>query len=143
MAQADESASALFLARHGETDDNREPIKVQGFTDTPLNDTGRRQAHELAERVATLGFVSLWSSDLKRARATADIIGNRIALSVRPDPRLREADRGEWEGRRSTRSAGDDRNAGCARIAAMTAFVRIAAHGFTEYVRADYYGHSP
>jgi 2,3-bisphosphoglycerate-dependent phosphoglycerate mutase len=101
VAQADESARpALFLARHGETDDNREPIRVQGFTDTPLNDTGRHQAAELAERVAPMGFVSLWSSDLSRARETAETVGNRIRLSVRLDPRLREANRGDWEGRR-------------------------------------------
>jgi broad specificity phosphatase PhoE len=101
VAQTDESArTALFLARHGETNDNREPIKVQGFTDTPLNDTGRRQAAELAERAAPMGFVSLWSSDLKRACETAEIVGQRIGLSVRLDPRLREANRGEWEGRR-------------------------------------------
>jgi broad specificity phosphatase PhoE len=95
-----DESPALFLARHGETDDNREPIKVQGFTDTPLNDTGRRQAAELAERVAPMGFVSLWSSDLSRARETAEIVGARIGLPARLDPRLREANRGEWEGRR-------------------------------------------
>ncbi len=101
MAQADESARpALFLARHGETDDNREPIRVQGFTDTPLNDTGRHQAAALAERVAPMGFVALWSSDLNRARETAEIVGNRAGLSVRLDARLREANRGDWEGRR-------------------------------------------
>ena len=44
----------ILLARHGETDDNREPIRVQGFTDTPLNETGRGQARELAERIAAL-----------------------------------------------------------------------------------------
>ncbi|TMM06662.1 MAG: histidine phosphatase family protein [Actinobacteria bacterium] len=99
LARVDES-HALYLARHGETDDNREPIRVQGFTDTPLNDTGRREATELAERVAPMGFVSLWSSDLSRARETAEIVGNRIDLSVRLDPRLREANRGRWEGRR-------------------------------------------
>jgi broad specificity phosphatase PhoE len=91
---------ALYLARHGETDDNREPVRVQGFTDTPLNDTGRDQATELAERVAPLGLVSLWSSDLKRARETAEIVGARLGLGVRLDPRLREANRGRWEGRR-------------------------------------------
>jgi broad specificity phosphatase PhoE len=72
---------------------------VQGFTDTPLNDTGRRQAAELAERVAPIGFVSLRSSDLSRARETAEIIGTRVGLAVRLDPRLREANRGDWEGR--------------------------------------------
>lgn len=92
--------SALYLARHGQTNDNREPIRVQGFTDTPLNDTGRRQAVEFAERVAGLGIASLWSSDLSRARETAEIVGTRIGLEPQLDQRLREANRGEWEGRR-------------------------------------------
>ncbi|PZS14939.1 MAG: histidine phosphatase family protein [Solirubrobacterales bacterium] len=89
----------LLLARHGETDDNLEPIRAQGFRDTPLNDTGRRQAAELAARAAELGIASLWSSDLARARETAEIVGGQLGLRPRLDPRLREADRGEWEGR--------------------------------------------
>src|ERR1700730_6811486 len=94
------SEHSLLLARHGQTNDNREPIRVQGFTDTPLNDTGRRQAGELAERVAAAGIGSLWASDLSRARETAEIVGARINLTPRLDARLREANRGEWEGRR-------------------------------------------
>ena len=89
----------VLLARHGQTDDNREPIRVQGFRDTPLNDAGRRQAAELAERVAGAGIVSLWSSDLARARETAEIVGHRLGLVTRLDRRLREANRGDWEGR--------------------------------------------
>ncbi len=88
----------VLLARHGQTDDNREPVRVQGFTDTPLNDTGRAQAHELAERVAGDGIRSLWASDLVRARETAEIVGARIGLPVTLDARLREANRGRWEG---------------------------------------------
>lgn len=90
----------VILARHGETDDNREPIRVQGFTDTPLNDTGRRQAAELAERLAAEGIRSLWSSDLIRARETAEVVGARIGLTPSLDERLREAYRGRWEGYR-------------------------------------------
>jgi broad specificity phosphatase PhoE len=90
---------ALYLARHGETEDNREPIRVQGTTDTPLTDTGRSQAAALAERVQGLGIRSLWASDLSRARETAEIVGTRLGLRVALDPRLREADRGAWEGR--------------------------------------------
>ena len=90
----------IYLARHGQTNDNLEPIRVQGFTDTPLNDTGRQQAAELAERVAPLQIASLWSSDLSRARETAEIVGARIGLQPRFDERLREANRGAWEGRR-------------------------------------------
>lgn len=89
-----------MLARHGETDDNREPIRVQGFTDTPLNDTGCRQAQELSVRVAERGVRSLWSSDLSRARETAEIVGRTIHLTPRLDARLREASRGRWEGSR-------------------------------------------
>jgi broad specificity phosphatase PhoE len=92
--------NGVLLARHGQTDDNLEPIRVQGFTDTPLNDTGRRQAAELAERVAADGIASLWASDLSRARETAEIVGKRIGLEPRLDPRLREANRGRWEGSR-------------------------------------------
>jgi broad specificity phosphatase PhoE len=95
----DPDTAGVLLARHGETDDNREPVRVQGFRDTPLNDTGRRQAADLAERVADDGIVSLWSSDLIRARETAEIVGRRIGLRPRLDPRLREANRGRWEGR--------------------------------------------
>ena len=88
----------ILLARHGETNDNLEPIRVQGFRDTPLNDTGRAQAADLGERMADAGVVSLWSSDLSRARETAEIAGRRIGLAPRLDPRLREANRGRWEG---------------------------------------------
>lgn len=91
--------NGLLLARHGQTDDNREPIRVQGFRDTPLNDTGRAQAGELAELIAGDGIVSLWSSDLVRATETAAIVGARLRLALRLDERLREANRGEWEGR--------------------------------------------
>jgi broad specificity phosphatase PhoE len=89
----------ILLARHGQTDDNLEPLRFQGFRDTPLNDTGRRQAKSLAERVAADGITSLWSSDLSRARETAEIVGARIGLEPRLDARLREGNRGRWEGR--------------------------------------------
>src|ERR1700722_5974115 len=89
----------ILLARHGETNDNVEPLRFQGFTDTPLNATGRRQAHELAERVAAeYEVASLWSSDLSRARETAEIVGARIGLTPTLDARLREGARGRWEG---------------------------------------------
>jgi broad specificity phosphatase PhoE len=92
------NAGAILLARHGETDDNLPPLRFQGFLDTPLNDTGRRQAQQLAGRVAGEGIRSLWSSDLSRAVETADIVGEAVGLRPRFDTRLREGDRGDWEG---------------------------------------------
>jgi len=90
----------ILLARHGETDDNVPPLRFQGQRDTPLNDRGRAQARELAERVAALErpVAALWCSDLSRARETAEIVGARIGLQPRPDVRLREGWRGKWEG---------------------------------------------
>jgi len=90
----------ILLARHGETDDNVPPYRFQGQRDTPLNARGREQARELAERVAALDspIASLWSSDLSRARETAEIVGELIGLEPRLDARLREGWRGEWEG---------------------------------------------
>jgi 2,3-bisphosphoglycerate-dependent phosphoglycerate mutase len=89
----------ILLARHGETDDNVAPLRFQGQRDTPLNDAGRAQARTLAERVAVGPLVrSLWTSDLMRARETAEIVGARIGLAPRVDARLREGDRGDWEG---------------------------------------------
>jgi broad specificity phosphatase PhoE len=90
----------IWLARHGETDDNIEPIRIQGRIDTPLNDTGRAQAHELAERVVAEGGVrGIWSSQLSRARETAEIVGARVGLEPAIDPRLAEGNRGRLEGR--------------------------------------------
>ena len=92
--------TGLLLARHGQTADNVEPIRAQGFRDTPLNETGIEQAHTLADRVATeFEIESLWASDLSRAVTTARIVGERIGLECQIDSRLRESNRGDWEGR--------------------------------------------
>ena len=89
---------SVLLARHGQTDDNRPPLRFQGWTDTPLNDEGRRQAHVLADQLEGRGIASIWSSDLSRARETAEIVTERLGLPVNLDARLREANRGRWEG---------------------------------------------
>jgi broad specificity phosphatase PhoE len=92
--------SGVLLGRHGETRDNLPPGRFQGWTDTPLNDTGRRQAFELAGRLAERAepIASLWCSDLSRARETASIVGAAVGLRPLQDWRLREGYRGRWEG---------------------------------------------
>jgi len=87
----------LYLARHGETDWNLEH-RWQGHADPPLNETGRAQARMLGGLIAGFGIESVWSSDLVRARETAEIVARGLGLVVRPDPRLREVDVGEWSG---------------------------------------------
>jgi probable phosphoglycerate mutase len=101
--------AGVVLARHGETDDNVEPLRFQGFRDTPLNATGRAQARALAARIAAEGTIeSIWASDLSRARETAETVGTAIGLAVCLDPRLREGDRGRWEGRLFSEVAADE-----------------------------------
>ena len=89
----------ILLARHGETDDNVPPVRVQGWRDVPLNDRGRQQAHTLAAAAAAQAPRVIWTSHLSRARETAEIVGAELGLEPRPDERLAESNRGAWEGR--------------------------------------------
>jgi broad specificity phosphatase PhoE len=91
-------ASGIYLARHGQTAYNLEG-RFQGQLPIPLDDTGRAQAADLAERAAAHGFVALWCSPLLRARETADVVARRIGLQPREDPRFMETDAGDWTDR--------------------------------------------
>jgi len=88
----------LLLARHGETDWNRER-RVQGHTDIPLNEEGRRQARKLAERLRAFEIHALLASDLARAAETARIVGEALRLAPRFSPAWREIGLGALEGR--------------------------------------------
>jgi broad specificity phosphatase PhoE len=93
----------LWLARHGQTDDNLAGDVFQGFRDTPLNATGRAQAAVLGRWIRdemTPTVSHMWCSDLRRAHETAQIVGEAINIAPVLDPRLREGNRGSWEGRR-------------------------------------------
>jgi probable phosphoglycerate mutase len=87
----------LWLVRHGQTDWNVEG-RFQGQSDVPLNSAGLAQASELSVDLTGHKFSAIYSSDLKRAYQTAEIIARRLGLSVREDRRLREVCQGEWEG---------------------------------------------
>ena len=89
--------TTLLLVRHGETDWNADG-RLQGHTDRPLNEYGRRQARELASRLAGEGADALYASDLARARETAEIVGVELGLPVVLDADLRERNWGTWEG---------------------------------------------
>ena len=89
--------TTLLLVRHGETDWNAEG-RLQGHTDRPLNDFGRRQAKALAEELDGEEIEAIYASDLARARETAEILGERLGLPTVLDPDLREKNWGTWEG---------------------------------------------
>jgi len=87
----------LLLVRHGQTADNASHV-FQGQGGRGLNDEGRRQARQLAQRLRTAGVDRIVSSDLERATETAGIVGEALSLSFEPDQALREVDVGAWTG---------------------------------------------
>jgi probable phosphoglycerate mutase len=89
--------TTLLLARHGETDWNRE-LRIQGSSDIELNELGRRQAQALAQELTDVDLDAIYASDLSRARATAEAVAATHGLEVKLDSRLRERSFGSWEG---------------------------------------------
>ena len=87
----------LLLVRHGETDWNAE-LRWQGHADPPLNARGREQARALAEQLSGERFDAVYTSDLRRARETADEVAARLGIEPVPLADLREVDVGEWSG---------------------------------------------
>jgi broad specificity phosphatase PhoE len=87
----------LVLVRHGETDWNRER-RFQGHADQPLNDTGREQARLLARTLDGERIDAVYTSDLARARETAEILAAGLDREVVALRELREIDVGEWQG---------------------------------------------
>ncbi len=87
----------LLLVRHGQTLWNH-ISRYQGHTDVLLSDTGREQARLLARRLAAEKVAAVYSSDLKRALETAEILAAPHRLTVKKVPELREIHFGVWEG---------------------------------------------
>ncbi len=90
-------STRICFIRHGETDWNVEK-RIQGHTDIPLNDTGRAQALAMAFNAAHQRFHAVYSSDLVRARETAEALAQREDHAVKPLPQLRERHYGIFQG---------------------------------------------
>jgi 2,3-bisphosphoglycerate-dependent phosphoglycerate mutase len=87
----------LILIRHGETVWNQQR-RMQGHSDSPLSDTGLRQARLLAGRLAQIEFGALYSSDSERAHRTARSVAEATGHAIIVEPRLRERHFGVFEG---------------------------------------------
>jgi len=87
----------LILVRHGETPFNRER-KVQGIADIELNDTGLRQAHQLALSLKDHEIHQIYSSPLRRAYQTAEAINQFHDVPIHRRSGLMEMDVGDFEG---------------------------------------------
>jgi broad specificity phosphatase PhoE len=90
-------ATTILLARHGESDWNRSE-QWQGLADRPLTELGHEQARALADRLRDVSLDAIYSSDLQRARDTAQIVARDHGLEVTEVPALREVDVGSWSG---------------------------------------------
>ncbi len=87
----------IWLVRHGSTDWNAR-LRWQGHIDIPLNEEGRAQAKRVAGELSERPLGAILSSDLLRARQTAEAIAAPRALRVYPTDKLREVDVGDLEG---------------------------------------------
>lgn len=87
----------FYVVRHGETAWNEKGV-VQGHTDIALSSKGEKQAQEHAKTFATIPFSKVLSSDLQRAKRTAEILIDGRKLPIEIHPGLRERSWGQWEG---------------------------------------------
>jgi len=92
---ADASSTRLLLVRHGQSTWNADG-RWQGQADPPLSEMGEAQAREAASRLDRPDAV--WSSDLVRARSTANELAAHHGIDVQVDVRLRERHAGPWQG---------------------------------------------
>jgi len=89
----------IYLVRHGLTDWNEKGL-LQGQSDIPLNKEGEKQAVEAAKKhFKNIKFAAIFSSDLVRAKRTAEIIALEKKMAVETSVLLRERDFGPFEGR--------------------------------------------
>jgi alpha-ribazole phosphatase len=87
----------IFLIRHGEVV-QAETRRFIGHMDVPLSPRGERQCMEQAKTLRAVALAAVFSSDLLRARRSAEIIGAPHGLAPIEMPALREMSMGRWEG---------------------------------------------
>ncbi len=97
----------LVIWRHGQTDWNIEN-RFQGHSDIPLNSVGHYQAEHAAKILNAMNPTRIVASDLIRAQQTAEKLSNLSNISIETDPRLRETNGGNWEGKTGEENRAND-----------------------------------
>jgi broad specificity phosphatase PhoE len=100
-------ANRVLLWRHGQTDWNT-VNRFQGHSDIPLNAVGQYQAKHAASILVGMQPTKIISSDLSRARDTAQALGDLTNLKVEIDIDLRETNGGLWEGKTGAENRAED-----------------------------------
>jgi len=88
----------LYVVRHGQTDWNVKKL-IQGHLDIPLNQTGEGQAKELGDKLKPIHFDAVFSSDLLRAKRTAELISLEREIIIQTTEALRERHFGTFQGK--------------------------------------------
>jgi probable phosphoglycerate mutase len=99
--------TTFLLIRHGETDELGKALSGRR-PGVRLNAPGRRQAEQLAARLAGEGLAAVYSGPLERVQETARPLAERLGLEVQTAPELDEIDLGEWSGQSFEALAGRD-----------------------------------
>ena len=87
----------IYIFRHGQTDYNL-TRRVMGQLDIPLNDVGRAQATELANKLAPVKIGAIYSSPLARSMETAQAVADKIGAPIITDKGLMERNNGKLQG---------------------------------------------
>jgi broad specificity phosphatase PhoE len=96
LPEGSQAAMILYCVRHGQSTYNAEG-RIQGQSDVPLSDLGRRQGEAVAAVLAELPIDAIYSSPMRRAMQTAQPSADALRLEIRTDPRLKEIHAGLWE----------------------------------------------
>ncbi|MCL1632169.1 histidine phosphatase family protein [Sporolactobacillus sp. CPB3-1] len=89
----------VYIIRHGQSEANKADIVQGSGIDLPLTDQGIHQAEQLRAHFEVSKLDKLWTSPLKRAVQTANILRKGTNLSIQTDARIREIGYGKWEGK--------------------------------------------
>jgi len=90
----------IYLIRHGESLANKQGVYQGQSIDTGLTELGKKQARAAAEVLTGLKFKTIYTSPLKRAKETAEIIGRQTGLPILENIKLLEINHGSWEGKK-------------------------------------------
>lgn len=98
MKKTDKNLTTIYIVRHGQTEHNVLQL-MQGHNDSPLTHLGEQQARSLAQEFKHIHFDEVFSSDLLRAKRTAELITLERKLAIKTTDALRERFYGKYEGR--------------------------------------------
>ena len=117
--------TTFYIVRHGETHWNVQQL-MQGHGDSPLTEAGKNQARDLTVTFAPIKFDYVFSSDLLRAKHTAELLTIEKELAVKTTELLRERSFGKYEGKSREQFEAENREL----IAKFTSLSEAEKHTF-------------